>query len=67
MAIFLITEIVGGIVLYQEQADLQNDVHNSIRVAVERHYGNDLSNTTKLDLIQEAVSCAALLFIICSR
>ncbi|EFX76398.1 hypothetical protein DAPPUDRAFT_322264 [Daphnia pulex] len=57
MALFLITEIVGGIVLYREQADLQNDVHNSIRVAVERHYGNDLSNTTKLDLIQEAWKC----------
>lgn len=63
MALFLITEIVGGIVLYQEQADLQNDVHNSIRVAVERHYGNDLSNTTKLDLIQEAVSILCCSFI----
>jgi hypothetical protein len=63
MAIFLITEIVGGIVLYQEQADLQNDVHNSIRVAVERHYGNDLSNTTKLDLIQEAVSVVLLFYL----
>lgn len=57
MACFLITEIAGGVLLYNEQNDLQNDVHNSIRVAVERHYGNDVSNTTKLDLIQEAWKC----------
>lgn len=57
MTLFLITEIAGGVILYQQQADLQEDVHNSIRLSVERHYGNDVSNTTKLDLIQEAWKC----------
>lgn len=55
MAVFLIAEITGGVLIYQQQNELQNDVHNSIRVSVERHYGNDVTNNFKLDVIQEGV------------
>lgn len=55
MAVFLIAEITGGVLIYQQQNELQNDVHNAIRVSVERHYGNDVTNNFKLDVIQEGV------------
>lgn len=55
MAVFLVAEIAGGVLIYNQQNELQNDVHNSIRVAVERLYGSDVTNNLKLDVIQEGV------------
>ncbi|XP_059352724.1 leukocyte surface antigen CD53-like isoform X1 [Daphnia carinata] len=57
MGVFLIAEITGGVLIYHQQNELQNDVHNSIRVAVERHYGNDVTDSLKLDVIQEGWKC----------
>lgn len=58
----MIGEIAGGVVIYNEQSPYQEKIHYSIKKGVERHYGNDVANTTKLDIIQEVVSFEAFLF-----
>lgn len=63
MLVFVIAEIACGVLIYNQQGAFQEKVHYSILKAVDRHYGNDITNTTKLDLIQEGVSIYTLYYL----
>ena len=49
-------EVTFGVVAYNELAEFHEKVHLGIFWAIQRHYGNDIANTTVIDLIQQGVS-----------
>lgn len=57
LIVFIVAEITGGILVYSSLPAFQERVHFNIVWGVQRHYGNDLANTTILDLIQEGWKC----------
>lgn len=56
LVIFVVAEITAGVVAYANLADFQERVHFNFLWTVQRHYGQDVVNTTILDLVQETVS-----------
>jgi len=52
---FTILQILFGVAAYTHVSHFQERVHFSLFWAVQRHYGNDISNTTVVDLIQQGV------------
>ena len=49
-------EVTFGVVAYNELAEFHEKVYLGIFWAIQRHYGNDIANTTVIDLIQQGVS-----------
>ncbi|XP_057375028.1 tetraspanin-7-like isoform X2 [Daphnia carinata] len=47
-------------VAYDELAPFHEKVHLGIFWAIQRHYGNDVANTTVIDLIQQGWKCCGL-------
>lgn len=48
-------QVTFGRVAYNELAPFHEKVHLGIFWAIQRHYGNDIANTTVIDLIQQGV------------
>jgi hypothetical protein len=52
----VVVEVTFGVVAYNELAEFHEKVHLGIFWAIQRHYGNDIANTTVIDLIQQGVT-----------
>jgi hypothetical protein len=52
----VVVEVTFGVMAYYELAEFHEKVHLGIFWAIQRHYGNDIANTTVIDLIQQGVS-----------
>ncbi|XP_046451757.1 leukocyte surface antigen CD53-like [Daphnia pulex] len=60
LIIFVVVEVTFGVVAYNELAEFHEKVHLGIFWAIQRHYGNDIANTTVIDLIQQGWKCCGL-------
>nr|CAH0110474.1 unnamed protein product [Daphnia galeata] len=60
LTIFVVVEVTFGVMAYYELAEFHEKVHLGIFWAIQRHYGNDIANTTVIDLIQQGWKCCGL-------
>lgn len=49
-------QITFGVVVYSQLDGFHEKVHLGIFWGIQRYYGNDISNTTVIDVIQQSVS-----------